>query len=617
MLLSANNITKIYNGSPVLKNVNLVIQDNDKIGLIGNNGCGKSTLLRIITGLEIQDSGDVSMTATVGFLAQSGTDSGKIHENITVFEEMQSVFSHLSEVYKQIKELEHELSDKEKARKYAQLSSYFEANDGYNIDIKIKTVLSGMGFKETDWTRGVTTFSGGEQTRLSISKLLLEEPNLLILDEPTNHLDFKTIAWLEDYLKTYRGALLIVSHDRYFLDRLCTSICEIEYTELIRYKGNYSAYVGLKEELVARRIKEYEAQQREIEKMQDYVARNIARDSTSKSAKSRVKALERMDVLDKPHFYHKSAKMEFRYTITPPLDVLKVKEIDIIAGEKVLAENVSFEVRRGDRLAIIGENGTGKSTLLKMLVSGKSTKGRVFWNENIKISYYEQENTILNPHNTVFNEIHDKFPLMNDLEIRSILGQLRITGENVFKEVGVISGGERAKVRFAVMMLRQGNILILDEPTNHLDLSTKEVLETALLNFDGTVIFVSHDRYLLNKVATRILEISDKNVNQYNGNFDFYQKQISEKNVEIQQTSKPQTVPRGKDDRVAKANKRLKIRELELEIDDLQEKLSALQEDIIKPEVFNDFRVMNEKCSLIEEYKQKIDLDIEELILLE
>jgi ATP-binding cassette subfamily F protein 3 len=518
---------------------------------------------------------------------------------------------------------------------YSRLTTIFEAKDGYLIDVKIKTVLGGMGFDESQFNRVISGFSGGEKTRLAISKLLLEEPNLLILDEPTNHLDFKTVLWLEDYLKSYKGALLIVSHDRYFLDSLVQSIYEIERGVLTRYKGNYTAFTKLKEEAVARQQKEYEKQQKQIAKLEDYVARNIARASTSKSAQSRVKALEKMEVIEKPVTPAKAPKIALEYDISPPFDLLTVDNIDISVGDnssrKILAENISFEIKRGEKVAIIGDNGAGKSTLLKILQGKLPHKGKIRWASNVKISYFEQENTILNPCNTVFNELHNKYPSLTDFEIRSLLGKVRLVGENVFKQIGVISGGEQAKVRFAVMMLERSNVLILDEPTNHLDLMTKEVLEQALVDYEGTIIFVSHDRYLLNKLATRIIEINSDNVENYNGNFNFYLKTKREYEMEAQKLEEYQKQELAKQEAKAKGIKayrtreqrslevqrRNKIKALERELDDFQAKLDKLQEEITKEEIYSNFKLMHEKCLEIENIKNLMDKKLEELIELE
>ncbi|MBQ1519074.1 MAG: ABC-F family ATP-binding cassette domain-containing protein, partial [Ruminococcus sp.] len=531
MLASLININKYYNGNQVLNNVSLTIDESDKIGLVGNNGCGKSTLLKILTGSVDPDrttekDGIVSLASktTIGYLEQMG---GLNSEN-TVIEEMRSVFAPIHRAIDRLREIEIEIEmgDNSSADEYQQLSSWVEANDGYNTDVKIRTILNGMGFTGDELNRTVSGFSGGEKTRLCISRLLLEEPNLLILDEPTNHLDFKTIMWLEDYLRSYKGAVLIVSHDRYFLDRLCTSICEIERGTLTRYKGNYTAFVRQREENDARREKEYEMQQKQIAQMEDYVARNLVRASTTKMAQSRRKQLEKMERIEKPFHDTKSAKIRFTYGAEPPLDVLKVKGVDISVGDgaarKTLVDNIDFEVRRGEKVGIIGDNGIGKSTLLRIIQEQLPHKGLVRWNSNIKISYFEQESTNLNKELTVMEELHSRYPSMSELEVRSLLAQVRLIGENVFKETGVISGGERAKLCFAIMMQEHGNVLILDEPTNHLDLSSKEAIEEALQEYTGTIIFVSHDRYLLSKIADRLIELTDGGYREHNYGFEKY-----------------------------------------------------------------------------------------------
>ena len=531
MLASLTNINKFYNGNQVLKNVSLTIDESDKIGLVGNNGCGKSTLLKILTGSVDPDrftekDGIVSFAAktTVGYLEQMGG----LDSESTVIAEMRSVFEPIHKAIERLREieLEIEMGDDSAADEYQRLTSWVEASDGYNTDVKIRTVLNGMGFSGDELERTVSGFSGGEKTRLCIAKLLLEEPNLLILDEPTNHLDFKTIMWLEDYLRSYRGAVLIVSHDRYFLDRLCSSICEIERGVLTRYKGNYSAFVRQREENNARREKEYEQQQKQIAQLEDYVAKNLVRASTTKMAQSRRKQLEKMERIERPAHEAKSAKIRFTYAVEPPIDVLKVKGVDISVGEgnarKTLVDEVSFDVRRGEKIGIIGDNGIGKSTLLRIIQEKLPHKGIVRWNSNVKISYFEQESTNLNRELTVMEELHSRYPSLSELEVRSLLAQVRLVGENVFKETGVISGGERAKLCFAIMMQEHGNVLILDEPTNHLDLSTKEAIEEALEEYTGTIIFVSHDRYLLSKIADRLIELTDGGYRCHNFGFEKY-----------------------------------------------------------------------------------------------
>lgn len=636
MILSLENVSKIYNGNTVLDNVALTIEDNDRIGLVGVNGCGKSTLLRIITGAEEPETQPepnvarvaITKSASIGFLAQNtGLDRSS-----TIIEEMTSVFSWLLKIGDELRELEKTMaspeahSDEKKfaeiSEEYARKTAIFESNDGYLINVKINKVLNGMGFGTDTYDRVISTLSGGEKTRLALSKLLLENPNLLILDEPTNHLDFNTIMWLEDYLKDYKGALLIVSHDRYFLDKLTTSICEIERGRLKRYKGNYSAFTKLKEADVIRQMKEYEAQQEEIAKLQDFIDRNLVRATTSNMAKSRIKKLEAMELIEKPVTNTKSAKIKFEYDIAPPIDVLTVKNIDVSVGSgydrKTLVDNLSFEVKRGEKLGIIGSNGIGKSTLLKIIQHIlPCSHGSVEWTKNIKISYFDQENSQLDFNKTVMEEVHSRYRTMSDLEIRSILGSVRMVGENVFKPISVISGGERAKLCFAIMMLERGNVLILDEPTNHLDIDTKEVLEKALCEYDGTIIFVSHDRYLLNRLATRILEITPDSVESFNGGFDEYMevkraKQLAEeKQIEMQKAEKAKQEAaeksvkayRSKEQRSADAKKRNRIRELEKEIEKLEAEMQALQDEMASPEVCQDYQLMQEKCAEFEQKK--------------
>jgi len=640
MLASLTNINKFYNGVQLLNNVSLTIDETDKIGLVGNNGCGKSTLLKILTGSVEPDrftekDGIISFAGktSIGYLEQMGG----LDSESTVMDEMQKVFEPMHRAIARLREIEREIEagDSSAADEYQQLSSWVEANDGYNTDVKIRTILNGMGFTEDELSREVSGFSGGEKTRLCISKLLLEEPNLLILDEPTNHLDFKTIMWLEDYLRSYRGAVLIVSHDRYFLDRLCTSICEIERGTLRRYKGNYSAFVRQREEDDARREKEYAQQQKQIAKMEDYVARNLVRASTTKMAQSRRTQLEKIERIEKPFHDTKRAKIHFTYAVEPPLDVLKVKSVDISVGEgaerKTLVDEVSFEVRRGEKIGIIGDNGIGKSTLLKIIQEKLPHKGVVRWNSNIKISYFEQESTNLNRELTVMEELHSRYPSLSDLEVRSLLAQVRFTGENVFKETGVISGGERAKLCFAIMMQEHGNVLILDEPTNHLDLASKEAIEEALAEYTGTVIFVSHDRYLLSKIADRLIELTDGGYREHNYGFAKYLDVLRDEQAEEKRIAdaakfakaaeaakeKNERTYRSKQQRSADAARKNEMRRLEKEIDELQARIDLLTEEIGKEEVYSDYELMSSKCAEIDSLKQQIDDDFEKLIELD
>ncbi|MGN0613930.1 MAG: ABC-F family ATP-binding cassette domain-containing protein [Porcipelethomonas sp.] len=640
MLANLININKYYDGRQILKNVSLSIDEKDRIGIVGVNGCGKTTLLRILTGKELPDrttekDGIVSFSskASVGYLEQmSGLD-----RESTVIEEMKSVFSKLDSVLERMKELEKLMNesahvDESISEEYSGLAAYYEANDGYNIKVKIKTVLNGMGFTEREYNRVISGFSGGEKTRLAIAKLLLEEPNLLILDEPTNHLDFKTVLWLEDYLKDYKGALLIVSHDRYFLDKVVTSVCEIEFGQLTRYKGNYTAFTGLKKDSVKRRQREYEAQQKEIAKHEEYIAKNKVRASTAASAKSREKALEKMEMIEKPVEVSNQPNLHFEYKVTPPFDILDVKDVDISVGQgsgrKLLAEHITFEIKRGEKLGIIGENGIGKSTFLKILQGMLPHSGKIRWASNVRISYFEQESANLDPYNTVIDELHRHYPILTDLDIRSLLGSVGIKGENVFKETGVISGGERAKVCFALMMLEKGNVLILDEPTNHLDLAAKEAVEQALDEFDGTIIFVSHDRYLLNRIPEKILEIRSDGTEMFAGNFDYYlditrkREQEAQQALDAEKAAKAEAAAKeknirtykSKEQRAAEAKKKARVKELERFIEENENTLSLLQEEISKEEIYSDFELMNSKCLEIEKLKNENDEMFEEII---
>ncbi len=638
MLLNVEHLYKYFNGQALLKDINFTVEDREAVGLIGINGCGKSTLLNIITGSEGYDktpeglgSVNIAGKASIGFLRQN---SG-LNSELTIGEEMKNAFATLLETLDKMKVLEKKMADggdiDSISHEYAELSSYFEARDGYRIDVKIKQVLNGMGFGSTPTDRVISTLSGGEKTRLALAKLLLEEPNLLILDEPTNHLDFETLMWLEDYLKGYKGAIIIVSHDRYFLNKVCTRICEIEQGRLTSYRGDYSSYLVQKKMNSERQLKEYEAQQKEIAKLEDYVAKNLVRASTSKMAKSRQHMLDRIERIDKPLMYSKPPKIKLEYDIEPTKDIVRVVDCPLVVGEgadkKELIKSLTMNVRRGEHVAIIGANGIGKTSILK-LIQGiiPHEGGNISWGGNVKISYFEQEHAILDPHKTVLEEIMDRYPRLSEQQARSVLGAVLLTGENVFKPISVLSGGERAKLCFAIMALNRGNVLVLDEPTNHLDLSTKEVLEDALAEFGGTIILVSHDRYLLNKVASRIIEIKHDEVNSYEGNFDAYSEAVNaahqlkmQSEAEIKRAEEEKAYKenkarqyRSKEQRAADAQKRNRIRELEKEIEDTEVLIFELENAISDPEIASDYSKMSEKCKELEEAKTALDQKMDE-----
>ncbi|WP_042472502.1 ABC-F family ATP-binding cassette domain-containing protein [Bacillus ndiopicus] len=535
MLLHVNNISKSYAGEPVLSNISLKIEAGERIGLVGVNGAGKSTLLQIIAGDLPSDSGTiyVGKEKKIGYLRQN---SG-LQMNNTIRNEMLSVFSNLLQVEKELREIEKKMGDSslidnpreydKVLNRYAEKSDWFMQHGGYEIESKIRSILYGMGFKEIPEEMLIENLSGGQKTRLALAKILLEEPDLLMLDEPTNHLDFTTLSWLENYLSSYSGAILVVSHDRYFLDSLITGIYEIERTVAQRYTGNYSKYVESKEKNRELHAKKYVMQQAQIAKMEDYIQRNITMATSSKSAKNKRKQLERIERLDKPQQDLKRTQMAFSIEKSSHKEVLQVKDINIAINEennqRLLLKNINFRLYRGEKVALIGSNGVGKSTLLKTLLGDYSIEsGVVNWGNDVTIGYYDQEQATLHPNNTILNEVWNAFPHIEEARIRAVLGNFLFTGEDVLKKISSLSGGEKARVALSKLMLQKANVLVIDEPTNHLDLFSKEVLETALIDYEGTILFISHDRYFLNKLADRILELTPAAMNVYTGNYADY-----------------------------------------------------------------------------------------------
>ena len=612
----------------------MTIEDNCRYGLIGVNGAGKSTLLSIIMGELDYDDGDIykSPNLTIGYLKQnSGLD-----RNSTIISEMRNAFSDIIKIEDELRLIEekmlsyseHNSSEyKSLMSEYSKKQSYFESMDGYNIDVKIKTVLNGLGFSDRSLETEINVLSGGEKTRLALAALLLEEPNLLILDEPTNHLDFKTLDWLENYLiNSYKGSLLIVSHDRYFLDNTVENMLEIERGKMYSYNGNYSKYLVLKEERNEVLRKEYEAQQLQISQMQTYIDKNITRASTSGSAKSRVKALERMELIEKPDDDIKPIKLKFETIKEPYKDVLTVENLDITVGDresaggiKNICSGLNLSIKRGDKVALIGDNGIGKSSFLKVIQDIiPHQNGSVVWGKNTSVSYYEQENLNLNPDNLAINELWDRFPRIPEAQIRRVLGNVRLTKEDVYKPVKVISGGERAKLAFCIIMLEKSNVILFDEPTNHLDLPSKEILEQAMNEYDGTLLFVSHDRYLLNKVPNKIIEMTKDGFTIYDGNFEYYkqrkewikQKQSIETNNKVETNNSSQKSSggyRSKEQRKAETKRKLQIAELEKMISKTEEEISALENEMTKEEVFSDYILMNEKNSELEKLNSNLE----------
>lgn len=622
MLVTIEGLHKSFGDKTVLTNVNLTIEEKSRIGLIGPNGAGKSTLLNILCGRLEGDSGNVyrASTMSLGFMEQN---SG-LQRDSTIYNEMLSVFAPLLSLQEEMRALEREIANVDTqteayerlTARYSSKQTAFEQGSGYLIEVKIKTILNGMGFQNVPLDTQIQTLSGGEKTRLAMARLLLEEPNLLILDEPTNHLDFKTLMWLEEYLGTYNGAIIVVSHDRYFLDKVVCEIYELERNTLIGYPGNYSKFLILKQERIARLQKEYEQQQQRIADLQDYIDKNMARASTSNSAKGRLKALEKIEVLERPSTAIKRMNLRFEIDKVPYKELLKINNLTLSVGQgenrKQLFHDLGLEVARGERVAMIGTNGIGKSSLLKAIQDMiPIDSGSYTWGQNASISYYEQENLNLHPEKTVLDELWDRHPTYNEVIIRTALGNVLLTGDNVYKKVKVISGGERAKLAFAVLMLERSNVLILDEPTNHLDLAAKEDLEQALLGFEGSLLFVSHDRYLLNRVPTRIVELQQDGIRSYNGNYDAYvseitkEKQLKAATVQPAETSKPTPSKhegyfKSKEQKSVEARIKNRIKELERLIAELEAEIAQHEYEMTLENVYSDYLAMQQHCSALE-----------------
>ncbi|WP_285397908.1 ABC-F family ATP-binding cassette domain-containing protein [Lysinibacillus sp. fls2-241-R2A-57] len=537
MILQLNGISKSYLGDPILSNITMKIERGDKIGLIGVNGAGKSTLLKIIAGDLPYDNGElyIGKGIKIGYLRQ---DSGLNPDN-TMWTEMLEAFTDLLEVEKELRSLEKKMSDPsfidnpKKIEKimdrYAIKSEWFMQHGGYEMEAKINSILNGMGFESISKNTPIHQLSGGQKTRLALAKILLGQPDLLLLDEPTNHLDFTTLNWLEGYLRSYQGAILIISHDRYFLDALVNGIYEIERTEIRKYVGDYSKYVESKEKTRKLLENKYVMQQHQISKMEDYIQRNIAMATSSRSAKNKRKQLERVERIEKPLKDIKHTCMAFSIEKNAHKDVLKVRDLSIpfiVDSEQLpLLKNINFQLQRGERVALIGPNSVGKTTLLKALLKELSPdSGVIAWGNGVTVGYYDQEQLNLHPNNSILHEVWSMFPHIEETRVRTVLGNFLFTGEDVFKKISTLSGGEKARVALTKLVLQKANVLIMDEPTNHLDLFSKEVLEQALLKYEGTLFFISHDRYFLNKLAHKMVELSSTGSSIFNGNYDDYMK---------------------------------------------------------------------------------------------
>ena len=585
IILQANKIERSFAGEVLFDNINLQVDERDRIALVGKNGAGKSTLLKILVGEEEPTSGEINKKKEISlsYLAQ---DSRFESEN-TIYDEMLHVFDDLRRTEQQLRQMELEMGEKsgEDLDKlmldYDRLSENFRQAGGFTYEADIRAILNGFKFDESMWQMKIAELSGGQNTRLALAKMLLEKPNLLVLDEPTNHLDIETIAWLENYLVNYSGALIVVSHDRYFLDKVATITLDLTKHSLDRYVGNYSRFVELKEQKLATEAKNYEKQQKEIAALKDFVNRNLVRASTTKRAQSRRKQLEKMERLDKPEAGKKSANMTFQSEKTSGNIVLTVENAAIGYDGEVLSEPINLDLRKMNAIAIVGPNGIGKSTFIKSIVDQiPFIKGEKRFGANVEVGYYDQTQSKLTPSNTVLDELWNDFKLTPEVEIRNRLGAFLFSGDDVKKSVGMLSGGEKARLLLAKLSMENNNFLILDEPTNHLDIDSKEVLENALIDFDGTLLFVSHDRYFINRVATHVLELSETGSTLYLGDYDYYVEKKAE--VEMIQTEEASTSNQAKEaspvnDYQAQKESQKEVRKLMRQIESLEAEIEELE----------------------------------------
>ncbi len=627
MLLQASGIHKYYGTTPILTGVAIQVQERDRIGLVGANGAGKSTFLRILAGELQADSGSVSKAKElrIGYLAQNGGLQG----HRTIMEEMTSAFGPLLAQEKELQAMEARIANPREQddavryasllAQYADLSERFREAGGFEMNNRIRSVLHGMGFGEFAPDTEVSALSGGQRTRLALARLLLVQPDLLLLDEPTNHLDIDTLGWLEQYLRSYAGAMIIVSHDRYFLDATVTQIVEIERHAATRYTGNYSRFMELKAADFDQKLKAFEQQRREISRMEEFVQRNIARASTTRRAQSRRNALERIERLEKPGAL-RSASFSFQAERRSGKEVLQVYDAAAAPNDamEALFRDVTLEVKRGERVALLGPNGVGKTTLLRALVGSlELRRGSIRWGAGVSLGYYDQQQQELTAANTVLEEVWHSYPMKPEAEIRTVLGNFLFSGEDVRKTVGSLSGGEKARVALSKLMLKQANVLVLDEPTNHLDLMSREVLEAALEEYDGTLLFVSHDRYFLNRIADRIVELRKDGTTVYLGNYD---EMVQKKRdlAEWQAAKQPSAaavadsapVSDYEADKQARREERARLRkqeQLEAEIARLEAEIAALEEQMASPEVSTDYVLLREKQDQVETLRPKLE----------
>ena len=630
MVLACNNISKSFGIDEIIKNASFHIEEREKAAIVGINGAGKTTLLRIIMGEYQADSGEVIIAKdrTIGYLAQHQKLSG----DNTIYDELLSVKKDIIELEQKIRRLELEMHSKEGVELEAVMEAYsksthqFELQNGYAYKSEVVGVLKGLGFDESDFEKKMNTLSGGQKTRVALGRLLLSKPDIIMLDEPTNHLDMNSIAWLENYLVNYDGSVIIVAHDRYFLDKVVTKVIEVERGIVSVFSGNYSDYAAKKKQLMDAKLKEYYNQQRDIKHQEEVIAKlkSFNREKSIKRAESREKLLDKIEVIDKPITEQETMHFKLEPAKESGNDVLSVEGLSKAFGGNRLFDNVSFEIKKGEKVALIGNNGTGKTTILKIINHIiEADAGKLKLGANVEIGYYDQEHNVLHMDKTAFDEIGDAYPDMTNTQIRNMLACFLFTGDDVFKKISDLSGGERGRVSLAKLMLSNANFLILDEPTNHLDIMSKEILESALNRYTGTVLYVSHDRYFINKTASRIMELSANTVTNYIGNYDYYLEKrdiLAPKEVKQVSSEKNTAV---KDDWKAQKEEQAKLRKrqndiakIEKSIEQLEKDNSELDEQLALPEVYSDVKQLmklNEKKQEIEKKLEKLYEDCEAL----
>lgn len=630
ILLQLNDISKSFDGEDIFTNVDFEVKTGERIGVVGRNGAGKSTLMKIIAGTEDYDSGHISKIKNlkIGYLTQQMT----LDSNATVYEEMSKPFEHIKNMESLIKQEtdwlakhagDYDTQDYQlHMEKYESLSNQFEQLEGYQYDSKIKTVLHGLNFNEEDFNKPINDFSGGQKTRLSLAQMLLNEPDLLLLDEPTNHLDLETTKWLEDYLRYFKGAIVIISHDRYFLDKIITQVYDVALGEVKRYIGNYEQFIQQRDKYYEKRMQEYEKQQEEIKRLETFVEKNITRASTSGMAKSRRKTLEKMQRIDKPMIDARSANIQFGFDRNTGNDVMHIKQLEIGYDQTPITQPMTMEVSKGDHIAIIGPNGVGKTTLIKTIANRQSKlSGDITYGANLNIGYYDQKQAEFKSNKTILDYVWDQYPNMNEKDIRAVLGRFLFVQDDVKKIINDLSGGEKARLQLALLMLQRDNVLILDEPTNHLDIDSKEMLEQALENFEGTIIFVSHDRYFINQLANKVFDLDHDGGKMYLGNYQYYidkteeaaalKAQEDSESQSIHQSNSNQTMTNSYDDQKQRRREQRKIeREIEQReqiIESCETKIESIDNELMQPEVYSNPVKANELAELKSNTEQELE----------